>query len=142
MSGIVPTQGRFVMYTLASWDVTEIHKKRGLTGRANEVEPGMTFPAIIVKTWGSTPQSACNLKVLLDGDDIYWATSRCVEPVCTNDGEPLHTDGCFYWMDYQRGQAAKSDAMVAEVLERIRQIEARVDAMLTSPGEPPADARD
>lgn len=38
------------------------------------------YPAVIVRAWGDTEQSAVNLQVLLDGCDTYWATSRSQVP--------------------------------------------------------------
>jgi hypothetical protein len=31
---------------------------------------------MIVRIFGETPKSAVNLRVLLDGNDVFWATSR------------------------------------------------------------------
>jgi hypothetical protein len=43
------------------------------------------------------------LIVLLDGTDAYWATSRHV-----SEGA---VPGCYHWMPYQLGQAAKAEAL-------------------------------
>lgn len=88
----VPTIGRIVHYKLAQWDVDAINKRRqdardhyqghveGATGVqvhvGNEVREGDVFPALIVRTWGATPESAVQLQVFLDGNDTYWASSR------------------------------------------------------------------
>lgn len=39
----------------------------------NNAEAGQVYPAVSVRVW--TPGMA-NLQVLLDGNDVYWATSR------------------------------------------------------------------
>jgi hypothetical protein len=102
---IVPTPGRIVLYVLAEWDVRDILKRRGTVFHGNDVHVGEVYPAMVIKAWGSTPESAVNLKVMLDGDDNHWATSRIV-------GEG---PGTYHWMDYQKGQAAKYEKLEAEV---------------------------
>ena len=44
----------------------------------NDVHEGDVFPMLIVRTWGSTATSAVNGQVFLDGNDVFWATSRTV----------------------------------------------------------------
>ena len=44
----------------------------------NEVHEGDVFPMLIVRIWGSAATSAVNGQVFLDGNDVYWATSRIV----------------------------------------------------------------
>ena len=44
----------------------------------NEVTEGDTFPMLITRVWGSDPTSAVNGQVFLDGNDVFWATSRSV----------------------------------------------------------------
>lgn len=78
MSNPVPTVGRVVHYMLGEKDVEQIETNRGDGALGNRVEAGQTYPAIIVRVWGDQPTSCCNLQVLLDGDDTYWATSRSV----------------------------------------------------------------
>lgn len=70
-----PTIGRIVHYTLSESDANAIRSARiGLTsGTYNNVAAGQVYPAIVVRTFGG---SAANLKVLLDGPDTFWATSR------------------------------------------------------------------
>lgn len=80
-SGIVPTAGRIVIYRLRTQDVAEIERKRkGSDGqvRGNAVHIEQAFPMMIVTTHGATPESYVNGKVMLDGDDTYWATSVMV----------------------------------------------------------------
>lgn len=82
---MTPTIGRIVHYTLTEQDAMLIASRRaaiafpaGIVTSANRVSPGDTYPAVVVRTFGG---DAANLKVLLDGDDTYWATSR-------TEGEP------------------------------------------------------
>lgn len=103
---IIPTIGRIVIYKLAAADITRIQAKR-LGFAYNEAREGDEYPAMIVRTWGGTPASAVNLKVMLDGEDSYWATSRTV-------GEK---PGDYHWMDYQKGQAAKAEALERQIAE-------------------------
>lgn len=92
-----PSIGRIVHYTLTEAAAKAINKRRedfhayqhahapfaepgqpGATGHqahlGNRVSAGDVFPAIVVKVWESSFNSA-NLQVLLDGNDTYWATS-------------------------------------------------------------------
>ncbi|MCA0303495.1 MAG: hypothetical protein LCH95_13920 [Proteobacteria bacterium] len=90
MTQPVPTIGRIVLYTLNEQDAEAIKASRRNAGEvhlSNEVRAGQEFPAVIVASWGDQPTSACNLKVMLDGPDHFWATSRSV-----GDG-PFH----FRW---------------------------------------------
>lgn len=48
----------------------------------NRAEAGQVYPALVVRRWGDTPESAIQLQVFLDGNDTYWATS-----VAEGDGE-------------------------------------------------------
>jgi hypothetical protein len=96
------TIGRTVHYTLNAQDAIEINRRR-TTGReiadriqskivnpqggsdvvawpvgaqahiGNNAEAGQVYPAVSVRVW--SPGMA-NLQVLLDGNDVYWATSR------------------------------------------------------------------
>lgn len=73
----LPTIGRIVHYTLSAQDVNAIKNGRlvASTGshQANDVAAGQVYPAIVVRTFGG---DAANLRVFLDGIDLYWATSR------------------------------------------------------------------
>ena len=44
----------------------------------NEAHEGDVHPMLIVKTWGDTATSSVNGQVLLDGNDVLWATSVSV----------------------------------------------------------------
>jgi hypothetical protein len=87
-----PSIGRIVHYTLSEQDAAQINKRRsdarnlnaaGVTLASqglgpqihigNKVEAGDVFPAIIVRVWESA--KSCNLQVLLDGNDTFWACS-------------------------------------------------------------------
>lgn len=123
MVSIVPTVGRVVLYCLHRADISDINRRRrdasakfhlhewqrnGLQLHVgNEVNEGDVFPAIVVRTWGKDADSLVNLKVLLDGNDDFWATSRGV-----SDGP---SPGKYHWMDYQKGQAAKTEALEAQL---------------------------
>ena len=69
-----PSLGRIVHYTLSDYDAAAITQRRKDDSTvANLVCGGQVFPAIVVRVFGGT---TINLKVFLDGDDTYWATSR------------------------------------------------------------------
>ncbi len=75
---MIPTIGRIVHYRLNSNDVEQIKFDRQAPGRrGNEVREGDTFPMMITQVWGNTETSAVNGQVMLDGNDIHWATSVC-----------------------------------------------------------------
>jgi hypothetical protein len=65
-----PTLGRIVHYRLTQGDVDAI---KALPRQNNPVEAGQVVAAVVVRVWSGT---TCNLRVLLDGQDDYWATSR------------------------------------------------------------------
>lgn len=95
MSTIFPAIGYIVHYTLSEADAEQINRRRddteaqrlrvsrGLapatTGSqkhiGNRAEAGQVYPMLIVRTWGSTPESAVNGQVFLDGNDSLWVTS-------------------------------------------------------------------
>lgn len=58
----------------------------------NNAEAGQVYPMVICRIWGSTPESAVNGQVLLDGNDTFWATST----TC-GDGE-----GQWQWPTIQK----------------------------------------
>ncbi|MFB7595771.1 hypothetical protein [Streptomyces sp. NPDC056160] len=84
-----PTIGRTVLYRVTEQDANDINGRRkdwhlsgvadqqtGVVGHVgNTVEPGDVFPAVIVRVWDESVVT-CNLRVLLDGTDVHWATSR------------------------------------------------------------------
>ncbi|GAQ64041.1 hypothetical protein [Streptomyces scabiei] len=84
-----PSIGRIVHYTLNEQDAAQINRLRqeyqssarhtgtGFVGHVgNHAQEGDVYPAMIVRIFGETPESAVNLQVFLDGNDIFWATSR------------------------------------------------------------------
>jgi hypothetical protein len=71
---MIPSVGRIVHYKLADGDVAAINFNS--PGPKNHVVVGQILPAVIVRVWGETEASACNLQVFLDGSGTYWATSR------------------------------------------------------------------
>lgn len=105
---MIPTIGRIVHYRLSAEDATQINRRRttgaSIAARmktllhtvsdtddkvlgwpvgaqahiGNEVKEGDTFPMLIVRVWGQSPESAVNGQVFLDGNDVFWATSVCV----------------------------------------------------------------
>lgn len=102
MSEQIPTIGRIVQYRLSMDDADAINRRRtdgaSIAARmkygddpqlkawpagaqahiGNGVKEGDTFPMLITRTWGSTPEAAVNGQVFLDGNDVLWATSVCV----------------------------------------------------------------
>lgn len=95
---MVPSIGRIVHYRLAEHDIKAINDKRALRRErnalfgANQVIVGEVYPAMIVRVFGITEEAYCNLKVFMDGDDCFWATSRR-----EGDGE-----GEFQWPQISR----------------------------------------
>jgi hypothetical protein len=75
-----PTIGRIVRYTLTDYDATKITQARtkDLNTSGNSVSAGDVFPLLITRVWGSTPESAVNGPVFLDGNDTLWVTSASV----------------------------------------------------------------
>lgn len=120
MAEIVPTKGRIVLYVLSADDAAAINKRRKaadehwdyhaknaigvMVHAGNAANEGAIYPAMVVATWGTNADSYVNLKVELDGSDSFWATSRRV-------GEG---PGTYHWMEYQKGQAAKYEALEKE----------------------------
>lgn len=141
MTGIVPTKGRIVYYTIPRHVADEINRRRKhayeqmdyhrwkkngtMVHVGNTVEEGQIVPAMIVAVWGTDPHSAVNLQLMLDGSDTYWVTSTNVEdPKGSRDGVPIHTPGHYHWMDYQKGQAAKNDGELTDLKARLGLLEA------------------
>ncbi len=105
-TALVPTIGRVVHYCLHEDDAAQINRRR-TTGASiaermkqdvttpapppafvwpagaqahigNVVKAGDVFPMIITAVWGTTPESAVNGQVFLDGTDVLWVTSVTV----------------------------------------------------------------
>jgi hypothetical protein len=89
---MTPSIGRIVHYTLSEQDADAINRRRAdaIRGRTadehsgvilhsgNTTNAGDVYPAIVVRVFpgGTEANGVCNLQVLLDGNDTYWATSR------------------------------------------------------------------
>lgn len=89
---VIPALGRSVMYTLTEHDAQEINKRRadfqkwrgdtryedsGLQAHVgNTAQRGDYFPATVVAMFPKEDDHLLNLRVLLDGTDVFWATSR------------------------------------------------------------------
>ena len=72
-----PSIGRIVHYSLSQHDADEINRRRTDSPQTgNHAMEGDVYPAMIVRLFGETPESAVNLQVFLDGNDSFWATSR------------------------------------------------------------------
>lgn len=72
------TVGRIVHYQLSEGDVAAIDQKyprvtSADAARRNPVKVGDVCAAVVVAVFS---ESCANLRVLLDGTDTYWATSR------------------------------------------------------------------
>lgn len=94
MTAPVPTIGRVVHYWLSEQDAEQINRRRAddrvyqseqpreATGyvrhTGNVVQAGELYPMVITRVWGNQPNSAVNGQVLLDGNDLFWATSVSV----------------------------------------------------------------
>lgn len=88
-----PRLGLTVLYHLAATDAEAINRRRKdardqldwhrehKTGAqihvGNDVHEGDEFPMVITRLWGADAMSAVNGQVLLDGNDLFWATSTC-----------------------------------------------------------------
>lgn len=82
-----PTLGRTVHYRLSADDAECINRRRGdgeksgarnghtgyIVHAGNRAAEGQILPAVIVAIW---EPGSVNLQVSLDGNDLYWATSR------------------------------------------------------------------
>jgi|SRR5882724_587214 len=95
-----PTLGRIVHYVLNEQDAESINRRRtharahmhehnlNATGVivhvGNEAHAGNIFPMMVVMSW---PGDYVNGQVYLDGNDVYWATSK-------KEGDGL---GTFHW---------------------------------------------
>jgi hypothetical protein len=104
-----PSIGRIVHYQLTEQDAAEITRRRtdgpSIAARiaegkwptgaqahvGNPVKAGDVFPMVIVRVWDASEQGAVNGRVLLDGSDEFWATSRC--QVATDSTDKA---GCWF----------------------------------------------
>lgn len=103
----VSRAGQMVLYTLNEAEIREIRQRRVAAGSAtksgNDPHEGQEYPALIVRDWAQLDMlpryqageihrgdgipiteaefwagATVNLQVFLDGDHVYWATSRTV----------------------------------------------------------------
>lgn len=92
---MIPTVGRTVLYTLTQWDVEAINSQRskeaGPYFHGNPVAAGDVYPLVFTRVWSQTEGGLVNGQVLLDGNDVLWATSRA-------EGE-----GQGFWQDPRKG---------------------------------------
>ena len=101
MDGLVP--GRIVYYVFDEASANAVLMQR--VGRGgNPVRAGDVAPAMIVKVWDAS--GYCNLHVMLDGPDAYWATSVHYAE-WTPEAETLPTPRTWHWMF--SGQAKRYD---------------------------------
>jgi len=89
-----PSIGRIVHYMLNETDAEQINRRR-TTGReiadrietdkwplgaqahiGNQAKAGDVYPMLIVRVWGNDDVSSVQGQVFLDGNDVFWATSR------------------------------------------------------------------
>ena len=83
---MIPTQCRIVIYTLTQEDAELINYKRSIKQArddiqdiiGNPVAAGETYPMLIVRCFGNSPDSAVNGRLFLDGDDTFWVRSTSV----------------------------------------------------------------
>lgn len=90
-SGRAPALGDIVWYTLTDQDADAINRRRAQATNhfrehhdradgiqlhtGNAVQAGDIYPLAITRVWGTTPASAVNGQVLLDGSDTLWVSS-------------------------------------------------------------------
>lgn len=84
-----PTVARWVHYRLSTHDVGEINRRRRrsadapanewgfIAPRGNPVHTGDVCAALVVRVFGEG-SSVANLRVVLDGTDELWVTSRAL----------------------------------------------------------------
>lgn len=101
--------GRIVHYILSEEDATQINRRR-TTGAliasrikeekwplgaqahiGNDASAGQVFPAIVVNDNGINSVHV-NLQVFLDGNDVFWATSRHED-----NTDEQQTPGTWHW---------------------------------------------
>lgn len=106
---MTPTIGRIVIYKLGEQDVAQINARRTANAKTrdayefgNPVAIGQEFPAVICQVFSGAPMGTVNLKVLLDGYDEHWATSRtnvACDHVRAQQEHGFYPDGqsCYRW---------------------------------------------
>lgn len=96
-----PSSGRLVQYVIGQGDEESIASKFGdQFGRTlNKPRVGEAYPAMIVRVFSD---ECVNLKVELDGEPVFWATSRRYDAGGTSDtpGAPTersYEGGTWHW---------------------------------------------
>jgi hypothetical protein len=88
---MIPTIGRIVHYRMSKENAEAINRRRAHTRShidahrsnangvqvhvGNDVSEGDAFPLMITRVWGNQPDCYVNGQVMLDGNDLFWATS-------------------------------------------------------------------
>ena len=86
-----PSVGQIVHYKLTAQDAEQVNRRRkdadsnrqnhsdaalGYVAHVgNFASEGDVYPMLIVRVWGTTPESSVNGQVFLDGNDTLWVTS-------------------------------------------------------------------
>lgn len=88
---MAPSIGRIVHYVLSAQDAEQINRRRTTSAQiaariadekwplgaqahiGNSVSEGEVYPLVITRVWDS---GMVNGQVMLDGNDLFWATSR------------------------------------------------------------------
>lgn len=106
-SPIEPTVGRVVLY-----------RPRGDQGPGK----GQPYPATITHVWG---RNCVNLSLCNDGSfPLPFAQSNtCVTSVTFAESADGPAPGCWCWMPFQKGQAAKTEDLSGAINARINAIE-------------------
>ena len=88
-----PMIGRMVHYKISADDEAIIGQERlDYYVRGNHIRRGDVYPAVIVRRMSSIDEPLnINLQVMLDGEDVFWATSKHVSA----QGE--HKEGEWVW---------------------------------------------
>lgn len=94
-----PSIGRIVLYKLSVGDAMSIAAQREHTGASGNVAvAGDEYPAVVVRIFAPGEPSTCNLRVLLDGTDDYWATSRVnVDSDYAREHNRADGQSCWRW---------------------------------------------
>lgn len=88
---MTPSIGRIVHYKLTAQDAEAVNRRRKEADQnrqnhrdaalgyvahlGNFASEGDVYPMLIVRVWGSTPESSVNGQVFLDGNDTLWVAS-------------------------------------------------------------------
>lgn len=114
-----PTVGRIVLYKLSQNDISRL-QQHPMAYQANNHHAGDVVPMTVVRPWHATGKynkgvSVLNGQAFIDGPFTFWVLSA-------SEGEG---PGQWSWMEYQKGQAAKTEALEAQ-LDSIMTLESHV----------------